>query len=148
MLTYAPVTLEDREALADLRAAAMEESLSRLGRFDRNRARQRFINGFDPPNSRHLLWNGERAGLIVVTRSAHTITLENLYLYPRFHGLGIGSTALHALCLEADRAQHPIAVVVLKNSDAIRLYERFGFQFQRIDDVDCSYVRMPQRGAL
>ena len=144
MLTYEPVTDHDREALADLRAEAMEESLSRLGRFDRTRARQRFITSFDPANSRHLLWHGERAGLIVVKRGDRQLTLENLYLYRRFHRLGIGSAALGALCADADRLQLPIAVIVLKDSDAIRLYERFDFRFQQIDDVDCSYLRLPQ----
>lgn len=144
MLTYVSVVQRDRDELANLRAEAMEESLARLGRFDPVRARERFVKSFDPGNSRHLVWNGERAGVIVVKRLDDHITLENLYLYKRFHELGIGSAALRALCDEADRSGKPISVVVLKESDAIRFYERFGFVLRHTDDVDCTYVRAPR----
>lgn len=145
MLFYEPVIVSDCDLLANLRAEAMEESLARLGRFDPVRARDRFIKNFDPPNSRHLVVNGERVGVIVVKRFGDRVVLENLYLYRRAHGRGIGSLALRELCDEADHAALPIHVTVLKESDAIRFYERFGFQCQNIDDVDCSYVRLPQR---
>jgi len=36
------------EALVAIRIAAMRESLERIGRFDRQRARERFLAGFDP----------------------------------------------------------------------------------------------------
>jgi ribosomal protein S18 acetylase RimI-like enzyme len=143
MLTYAPVDETDLDELADLRAEAMEESLTRFGRFDHARARERFIKNFDPPNSSHLLWNGERAGVIVVTRRDDRITLENLYLYKRFHNLGIGSRALQTLCNEADLESKPIHVIVLKDSDAIRFYRRYGFVLQSEVEVDCNFVRMP-----
>ncbi len=145
MLTYETVSAIDLHALADLRAEAMEESLTRLGRFDRTRARDRFIKNFDPPNSRHVLWNGTRAGVIVVKRFDDCIVLENLYLYRRAHGRGIGSCALGELCEEADARQLPIHVVVLKASDAIRFYERHDFVLQHVDDVDCLFVRQPRK---
>jgi GNAT superfamily N-acetyltransferase len=144
MLMYAPVEPRDRDELAELRAEAMEESLSRLGRFNPVRARERFVKSFDPANSQHLLWNGERVGAIVVKRLADRIVLENLYLYRRAHGKGIGSQALRALCDEADRSRKPIHVVVLKDSDAIRFYERFDFVHQATDDVDLSFARQPR----
>lgn len=145
MLSYEPVAPSDCDELANLRAEAMEESLSRLGRFHPVRARERFIKNFDPQNSRHLIIDGARAGVIVVKRFVDHIVLENLYLYRRAHRCGTGSLALRDLCNEADRATLPIYVTVLKESDAIRFYERFDFQLQNIDDVDCSYVRLPKR---
>lgn len=145
VLSYEPVFAIDRDELADLRAEAMEESLSRLGRFDPIRARERFINNFDAPNSRHLIVDGARTGVIVVKRLPDRIVLENLYLYRRTHGRGIGSLALRDLCDEADCSVLSIHVTVLKQSDAIRFYERFGFQLQGIDDVDCFFIRQPKQ---
>jgi GNAT superfamily N-acetyltransferase len=143
MLTHAPVSLSDLDALADLRVEAMQESLARLGRFDPMRARDRFIKGFDPPNSRHLVWRGERVGVMVVKRFEDRIVLENLYLYRHASGRGIGAAALATLCEEADAQQLPIHVIVLKDSDAIRFYERFGFVLKQIEDVDYMFVRSP-----
>lgn len=144
MLTYEPVAASDLDALADLRVEAMQESLARLGRFDPTRARERFIKHFDPPNSRHLRWNSERVGVIVVKHFDDRVVLENLYLYRRAHGQGIGSEVLRALCDEADAKRLPIHVIVLAESDAIGFYQRAGFVLRQRDDVDCLFVRLPR----
>ncbi|VVE84806.1 GNAT family N-acetyltransferase [Pandoraea sputorum] len=41
-LTFSPTTQSDADLLASLRIAAMRESLERIGRFDPQRARERF----------------------------------------------------------------------------------------------------------
>jgi GNAT superfamily N-acetyltransferase len=143
VLTRESVQFADRDQLADLRAEAMEESLARLNLFDPVRARERFTNSFSPQHSQHVLWHGERAGVIVVKHAADQITLENLYLYKRFHNLGIGSLLLRALCDDADRAMKPIELNALKESDALRFYARFGFELHRTEGVDYWLRRAP-----
>ena len=54
MLTFVAASLADGEALASLRVAAMRESLERIGRFDPQRARQRFLATFEDRKSTRL----------------------------------------------------------------------------------------------
>jgi hypothetical protein len=57
-LSFSPVSEDDFEDLLALRVAAMKESLSRIGRFDPLRARERFQSGFSPENTRHVVVSG------------------------------------------------------------------------------------------
>jgi hypothetical protein len=61
-----PAKEADAEELVILRIAAMRESLQRIGRFDPRRARERFLSGFSPKQTRHILQNGMRVGFVVV----------------------------------------------------------------------------------
>ena len=47
----------------------MRESLERVGRFDPQRARDRFLAAFEPACTRHVLVDGERVGFVVVRSS-------------------------------------------------------------------------------
>lgn len=44
----------DAQALATIRVAAMRESLERIGRFDPDRARRRFLDTFSPDHTFHI----------------------------------------------------------------------------------------------
>ncbi len=62
---YTSVTLQaasdaDAEDLAVLRMRAMQPSLEHLGRFDPQRARARFLDGFCAAHTRHVLRGGTR----------------------------------------------------------------------------------------
>ena len=57
---------DDADALVSLRIEAMRESLERAGRFDAARARQRFLSGFSPEHTRHIVLGDERVGFVVV----------------------------------------------------------------------------------
>jgi hypothetical protein len=65
-VSLAPAHEHDLEQLVQVRLEAMRESLERIGRFDPERARQRFVKGFVPEHTRHVLLEGERAGFVVV----------------------------------------------------------------------------------
>ncbi len=47
-LTFASTTHADAGTLVQMRIAAMKEGLERIGRFDPQRARVRFLSTFDP----------------------------------------------------------------------------------------------------
>src|SRR5262245_26909572 len=59
-LEFTPAAAADAEALVALRIAAMRESLERIGRFDPQRARDRFLSTFAPEQTQHLVLQGER----------------------------------------------------------------------------------------
>lgn len=75
----------DALALAELRVAAMRESLLRVGRFDPQRVRQRLLDGFVAAHTWHVGWAGERVGCVVLRREADHLRLAHLYIHPQHH---------------------------------------------------------------
>lgn len=131
----------DLDNLVAIRIEAMRESLERIGRFDPVRARERFLNGFDSRNTRHIELAGERIGFIVVRHDQEELLLEHLYLRPNAQGSGVGSVVLKQIFKEADAAALPIRVGALKESASNRFYIRHGFQFVESGEFDNYYVR-------
>jgi len=141
IITLAPVQPADLDALIDIRLEAMRESLERIGRFDPQRARERFTKTFDPKKTRHIEVNGERIGLVVISHSEDALLLDHLYLKRAAQGQGIGSKVLEQVFNEADKAGLQIKVGALKLSDSNRFYERHGFELVERGAFDNYYVR-------
>ncbi|WLG46949.1 GNAT family N-acetyltransferase [Pseudomonas sp. FP1740] len=136
-----PAHPADLDNLVAIRIEAMRESLERIGRFDPVRARERFINGFDCRNTRHIELAGERVGFIVVKPQLNELLLDHLYVRPNAQGTGVGSAVLEQIFKEADAAALPVRVGALKESASNRFYIRHGFQFVESGEFDNYYVR-------
>jgi GNAT superfamily N-acetyltransferase len=140
-LSFSPVCEDDFEDLLALRIEAMRESLSRIGRFDPSRARERFRSGFSPEHTRHLVVSGERVGFVTVKPRDFGLLLDHLYVHPKFQGRGLGALALGTVFREADSLGLALRVGALKESDSNRFYERHGFQKVEEGEWDNYYVR-------
>lgn len=143
-VAFEPATAADAEALVAIRIAAMRESLERVGRFDPQRARDRFLAGFDPARTRHVLSDGERIGFVVVREHGDGLLLDHLYLLPRFQGRGIGAAVLADVLAHADASRLPVRVGALRGGAANRFYERHGFVLVEQGEWDNFYRRPPR----
>lgn len=144
-----PATADDAEALVALRIAAMRESLERLGRFDPQRARDRFLAGFEPACTRHVVVEGERVGFVVVRErpaagaGGRELLLDHLYVLPAHQGRGLGAGVLARVFAQADAQGLPVRVGALRGSDSNRFYRRHGFVPVEETEFDLYYVRPP-----
>jgi GNAT superfamily N-acetyltransferase len=139
--SLAPVQPADLESLVALRIEAMRESLERVGRFDPLRARERFVSGFVPEHTRHIVVGGERVGLVVLKPQWDGLLLDHLYIRPAFQGQGIGAAVLALVFAEADARAQPLRVSALARSDSNRFYLRHGFRLVKQGELDIHYVR-------
>ncbi|MEK8049078.1 GNAT family N-acetyltransferase [Ideonella sp. DXS22W] len=146
-----PASADDFDALAELRIAAMRESLERVGRFDPQRARERLRAGFSPAHTRHIVAGGQRVGFVVVLPQpvsddapAHW-RLEHLYLHPDAQGRGLGAAVLRQVMAEADAAGLELRLGALRDSDANRFYLRHGFALIGRSEFDNHYRRLAPR---
>ena len=144
--SFAPATDDDFERLLLIRHAAMRPSLERVGRWHPVRARRRFRGAFSPATTRLILVEGALAGCVALKPQGETLELDQFYLRPEFQGGGLGSAVLHRLLADADAAGRPVVLTVLRDSDAIRFYERHGFVQTGAEDWDLFY-RRPVPGA-
>lgn len=83
-----------------------------------------------PPQHEDLLIEvaGQVVGRLVSAPSGPELSLIILEVLPEFRGRGVGSSALAALCEQADARSQAIELHVLPGNPAIRLYRRHGFQ--------------------
>lgn len=165
-LTWIPAVAADAEALVLLRIEAMRESLERVGRFDLERARQRFLSGFDAAHTWHIALRaaagegegeGEgdgpvapaphRVGFFVLRPYQGELLLDHLYVRPGHQGAGLGAAALAEVFRRADGLQLPVRVGALKGSDANRFYQRHGFVEIEQAEWDTYYLRLPRPAA-
>ncbi|OUP26372.1 GNAT family N-acetyltransferase [Faecalibacterium sp. An192] len=76
-----------------------------------------------------ILADGQKAGYYHFSpMDSDTMELDDLYLFPAFRGHGIGTAVIQKCCAETSQ---PIMLYVFqKNTGAIALYQRMGFQIQ------------------
>jgi GNAT superfamily N-acetyltransferase len=119
----------------------MRESLERIGRFDPQRARDRFLSGFSPAHTRHILLVGKKVGFFVVKPEEGVLLLDHLYVKPGYQGQGVGAAVLAEVFAQADRSACLVRVGALRESDSNRFYMRHGFALVEKADFDNYYVR-------
>ncbi|GAB7522894.1 GNAT family N-acetyltransferase [Paraburkholderia sp. 2C] len=142
-ITFSPTTQLDADALVAIRIAAMRESLEHIGRFNQQRARERFLVSFDPALCRFINADGIRAGFVLIRPQEGHWLLDHFYILPEHQRKGIGAIALKQIFADADARHMPIRVGALRDSHSNRFYQRHGFV--QIDEAewDIYYVREP-----
>ena len=140
-VSFEPALAADAEGLVAIRIAAMRESLERIGRFDPQRARDRFLAHFDPACTRHVVVDGERVGFVVLRPQGEERLLDHLYVLPSHQGRGIGAAVLRDVFASADAHGQAVRVGALRESDANRFYARLGFELVEHTEWDNHYRR-------
>jgi GNAT superfamily N-acetyltransferase len=134
----------DFERLLALRLLVMRPHLERVGRFSVERATARFRGNFVAEHMRLVSVGSELAGCVALLPDEIGWELSNFYLYPAHQGRGLGSAIVTALTAEADAKTMVLHLQVLRQSPAVRLYERHGFVHTHDDDTDHYYRRTPK----
>ncbi|GAC1038657.1 GNAT family N-acetyltransferase [Pseudomonas sp. No.117] len=138
-----PTAASDADLLVSIRIAAMRESLERLGRFDPQRARERFLATFDPALCHFIEAEGVRVGFCVVRPLADAWHLDHLYLLPEHQGRGLGGAMLRQILADVDALGLPIRLGALRGSRANAFYRRHGFEQVGEAEWDIYYLRPP-----
>lgn len=126
----------DVEAIADLRVIVLYDDLTRLGRFNDEKVRQRLRDSFDPEHTWMIKSDSECIGSIAFKPASDGYLIEHFYIHPRYQGKGIGSQVLAHFLAQNHVLGKRVALNVLQGSPAKRLYERFGFKVDSEDAID------------
>jgi GNAT superfamily N-acetyltransferase len=140
-LSLIPVAATDFEALLALRIRAMQPSLEALGRFDPQRARERFASIFAPEHMHHIVQAGQRVGCVTLRPKPGALRIDHLYIEPSAQRQGIGAWVMAWACALADLCQLTLELAALQGSDANRFYQRHGLVEVSRSDFDIEYRR-------
>jgi len=142
---YVTATTADAEALATLRVNSMRPSLEAIGRFDPDRARNRFLDSFDPSATQKIVREGKLIGFFVVRLRDDHVYLDHLYIVSNEQGSGIGAKVIDDVKALARKHSLPIRLCALNGSASNGFYQRNGFQRVREDEFDTHY-ELPYSG--
>lgn len=138
-----PAVAADAEWMVSLRVEVMRADLERLGRWNPERARERFVDAYVPAHTSVIEVGGASVGLIAVRPEPDAVWIEHFYLASGSQGRGLGSAVL-ARVMAAHASAVPFRLNVLVGSPARRLYERHGFRFDwQDDDIDVYLTTAP-----
>ncbi len=138
------VSRSDGDLLADLRVRAMKDSLEAVGRFDPIRAKNRFLENFDPLFTQEILLNNERVGFVVVKEMDDHFYLDHLYIEPHHQSKGVGAAVLKQVFALADDTKKAIKLGALKESRSNDFYKSHGFVLTESGEWDNYYIRLPK----
>ncbi|NVK34848.1 MAG: GNAT family N-acetyltransferase [Rhodobacteraceae bacterium] len=122
----------------------MRPSLEAIGRFDPQRARMRFLEGFVPDDTVRLCADGQTVGFFVLKSRETHLFLDHLYFLPSYQGRGAGSVILQRLKDKAAKERLPIRLCALRGSRSNDFYKRNGFRLVAVEEFDNLYVWHPE----
>jgi len=130
-------------SLAAIRVEAMRPSLEAIGRFDPERARNRFLEAYAPNDTHVVHVGGDLVGFYVVRNRPDHLYLDHLYIRPARQGGGLGREIVHSIQSQARELGLPVRLMALRGSPANDFYVSCGFVLERSDDLDNYYTWMP-----
>lgn len=137
----------DLDDLVATRIAVMRPSLEQAGRFDPQRARERFTSSFVPEATFHILLEGQAAGFFALDRQADTLHLRHLYLHPDYQHQGLGAQVLRRILADACRQSRSVHLAALRGSPANAFYRRHGLIPLWEEEWDIHYAMPAPPGA-
>ncbi len=134
-LVLAPAAPEHFNFALSLYLRTMQSYTAALMTWDEQKQREAFQAQWKPQEARIVRLGGADIGWLQVEAADAEIWLWHFYIAPEHQRRGVGSEVLRRLFEEHAPLRKPIALAVLKNNPARRLYERFGFSVIGEDGV-------------
>jgi len=111
-----------------LYVSSMEQHLSALNAWDREKAEATFESYFKTEEIRIILMDGNQAGCIQVSETAEAINLDQIHLYKEYRNRGIGSQLIMETMAIATGKKKPVLLSLIHGNRAVNLYQRLGFR--------------------
>lgn len=134
------ITLDD---LVELRVDVMRESLTNIGRFDEERARNRLLNNFANRDCYLIFKNRVFAGFFIFFVDGEFIKLNHLYIKQAFQGSGLGAYCFNYVKEQAVESSKKILLYALKGSRSNIFYKNQGCILTAEEEFDNVYNWLP-----
>ncbi len=134
-VALAPAAPKHFDFALSLYLRTMQSYTAALMTWDEQKQREAFQAQWRPQDARIVRLGEADIGWLQVETAEAEIWLRSFYIAPEHQRRGVGSEVLRRLIEEQAASRKPLALAVLKNNPARRLYERFGFSVIGEDGV-------------
>lgn len=90
-----------------------------------------------------ILYDNKPIGCILIDNEADHIYVGRFYILPKYQSKGIGTHVLKGIFDQADKANKPTTLAVLKINPALTLYKRLGFRVTGANEFQYLMERKP-----
>jgi ribosomal protein S18 acetylase RimI-like enzyme len=125
-LSLRPARTGDRVFLWEVHRDAMREHLEKPWGWNEDEQLQLFLGGLDLRLVQIIRWQRREIGFLTVSETPEEIFLRQISILRVHQGQGIGTAVVRLLLERGAREGTPVALLVFKNSRALRLYTRLG----------------------
>ena len=143
--TYRPITADDQSLLLRLYIESREGEFAAMGwppaqlemflQMQFNAQKQSYELIYPDAEKSIIQVEGTDVGQLVVNDSKNCLTLVDISVLSGFRNQGIGGIVVRKLQTRAAESKVPLVLHVLRNSDALRLYNRLGFVISNESDI-------------
>ena len=130
----------DCEFVYATKKVAFREYVEQIWGWDESHQKKLHNARFSSHDFRIVRFRGTDVGFFATSNTSEAVKLHQLFILPEYQSRGIGSACMTRIVDEANLAQKPVMLQVLKiNTRAIAFHQRLGFA---IADEDSSHVQM------
>jgi GrpB-like predicted nucleotidyltransferase (UPF0157 family)/GNAT superfamily N-acetyltransferase len=124
---FRPATNDDASFIYALRVAGLQPFVEEIWGWDDDVQQARFTAMFDAVKYQIVVVAGEDVGALSVVWGEDQAFISDVEIAPAWRSRGLGTRIIGEVLDEAQARKVPVALQVLRNNPARRLYERLGF---------------------
>ena len=137
-----PAAADDYSFAWHLYSSTIRDLTDALMGWNELKQRESFLAEWRLEEVRIIVLDGADIGWFQTAAIDDTIFVKQLYVDPQSQGRGIGTHVLQTVIGEASSKGMSVALAVMKNNPAQRLYRRLGFQTKHADNFKL-YMERP-----
>ena len=144
-LSIRKARVDDSEFLFSTKKEAFRDYVERVSGWDESHQRELHNTRFAAHDFRIIQFRRIDVGFFATSNTSETVKLHQLFILPEYQGRGIGSACMMRIINNANLAQKPVMLQVLKiNTRAIAFYQRLGFTIAEEDSRHVQMEKLPE----
>src|SRR4030042_5002082 len=144
LLKTVPAADSHREFSYQAKKAAEGDYITQIWGWDEVLQRKLHEEAWQQKHPSIILYDGKAIGTIYVLETDGFIEIGQFFILPEYQNKGIGSYLLKNILAKADRLPRISKLACLKNTPAISLYRRHGFEIVREQEMFYFMERKPE----
>ena len=144
-LKFRKTQATDSKFVFAVKKAAFREYVEQIWGWDDTYQKELHNRRFASQDIRIIQFCGTDVGFLSTSTNSDTFNVDQIYILPEYQGKGIGAACMKRIIADANLAQKPVILQVLKiNTRATAFYQRLGFTIVDENSTHFQMKRPPE----